>query len=447
MFKKASGTHHLFRSEASEEFGDILYEIAKDLASRKQHELAVKWLQRALDVLSDQDVEHLSDDARELKMAAMHLLVKSLLAIRTDEAKMIANNILGLMENDYPGKTIVSLLKLEMLSTEQSPDAEAYYAVLLRMIHSIVLTKENFKTLIHHLHKLRTLSPKLTCQALSELLLFRLLEIGKVEWIERATIMRIWITTSQGKWNTHEAITELTNLLDAVQRGVKSPFNASAAHAAQTLIWKHMETAIEAKQHDAARTWCTLALHPLFDKCGEFNKAKLHRKVIICTLAEGDFAAARAAFIVMPEPGQKAPETQYLMYKLALRSRDNELAASSLEAVCKSADKDGTLLYASVIQAMQTGEKQQAVVALSKVLEKCTKSTLKGVHQPTLLRCMIRLLKGELDEAEAQEDTSRHRLLIVELRKVFQEGKSTHAYAGQANANKNSEPPNMRIAQ
>lgn len=427
MFKKAEAVHHLFRSDACEEFADTLYEIGKDLVSGKQHELAAKWLGRALDVLSERDLEHLSDDASELKMAAMHLCVKSLLAMCTDEAKKSAADLVGLMEKDYGEKMVVSLLKLELLSSGQSPDPEAYFTVLMRMIRSIVLTRENFKTLMHHLHKLRKLSPKLTCKALDELLAFRLVENGKEEWIECATIMRIWITTSQGKRSSDEAINELTEVLDCVKRSIKNPFNGPAAHAAQTLIWKHIEAAIEGNQHDDAQRWCQLALHPVFEKCGEFNRSKLHRKIIICALADGNFAIARQAFFSIPESGQKAPETQYLMYKLALRSGDGELAASSLEAVCKSSDKDVTLLYACVLEAMQSGEKQQAVAALKKVLEKYDYDAPKGVHLPALLRCVIRLLKGELDAADAREEIRPRDMLILELRRAFEAGKSPYS--------------------
>jgi hypothetical protein len=416
MFKKASSAHRLFDSTACEELADSLYEIGKDLASRKDHDLAAKWLERSLDVLSEQDLEHLSDDASELKMATLHLLVKSLLAMHTDEAKKKAHDLVSLMENDYTDKMAVSLLKLQLLSTDQAPDPEACCNILLRMIRSIVLTRENFKTLMHHLHKLRKLSPKFTSKALDELLSLRLLASGKEEWIERATIMRIWIVTSED--NGDETIADLTELLDSIMRSTKNPFNASATHAAQTLIWKQIETAFEAQKYNTAQAWCRLALHNLFAKGGEFNKAKICRKLMLCALSDHDFAAAREAFFAMPESGQDAAESQYLMYKLALRSADAELAGSSLEKLCKCSGKDATLVYACVLEAMQTGEKQQAVSALKKVLDICEYSAAKGVHLPALLRCTIRLLKSELDV-----DTNRRDVVMEELCRAFRAGK------------------------
>ena len=80
MFKKATNASHLFDASALQKFGNHLYEIGKDLSTKKQHDVATKWLGWAYDVLSEHSLEHLNDDATELKMAILHQLVKCLLA-------------------------------------------------------------------------------------------------------------------------------------------------------------------------------------------------------------------------------------------------------------------------------------------------------------------------------------------------------------------------------
>lgn len=419
MFQKASEAHHLFDAATCEEFADALYEIGRDLASRKEYDMATKWLERALDVLSEQDLEHLSDDANELKMITMHLLIKSLLAMETAESKKKAHELVGLMDTYYGDKMVVSLLKLEILSSEQCPDAEAYFNILFRMIRSIVLTQDNFKTLLHYLHKLRQLNSKLACRALDELLSLRLLESRQEEWIQLATIMRIWINTS----HTEKVgpITEIKDRLDQIFRSMKKPFDASAAHAAQTLLWKFIETSFEADQHEVARSGCSLALHPLFENGGDANRSKICRKALLCALAEQKFAEAREAFFSMPESGQSAPESQYLMYKLALRSTDTDLATSSLEKLCKISDKDATLLYACVQDAIQTGDKSQAVIALRTLLKKFENQQPAGVHFPALLRCSIVLVKSEIKNQKDIPDVH-----MSELCKMFEAGELSH---------------------
>jgi hypothetical protein len=62
------------------------------------------------------------------------------------------------------------------------------------------------------------------------------------------------------------------------------------------------------------------------------------------------------------------------------------IAAESLDIVCKHSTKDATLLYACVLEAQQTGNKKEAIVALHKVLERYDYNAPKGVHLPALLR-------------------------------------------------------------
>ena len=54
-----------------------------------------------------------------------------------------------------------------------------------------------------------------------------------------------------------------------------------------------------------------------------------HRKLILCALAISDYSAARSTYSGMPIAVQSAPETQYLMYKIGLRSGDAEIGWSS----------------------------------------------------------------------------------------------------------------------
>jgi tetratricopeptide (TPR) repeat protein len=74
MYQKAVPLLPAYDSTSVEELADALYEIGKDLFARKQYEVAVRWIERAYDALSEQEFERLSDDAGELKLAIMQLL-------------------------------------------------------------------------------------------------------------------------------------------------------------------------------------------------------------------------------------------------------------------------------------------------------------------------------------------------------------------------------------
>jgi hypothetical protein len=74
MFQKVSLAVITADPPSTEELADTLYEIGRDLLAQKQHDLAVRWLGRAYDALSEQEQERLSDNARELRLAIMQLL-------------------------------------------------------------------------------------------------------------------------------------------------------------------------------------------------------------------------------------------------------------------------------------------------------------------------------------------------------------------------------------
>ena len=57
----------------------------------------------------------------------------------------------------------------------------------------------------------------------------------------------------------------------------------------------------------------------------EYISKTAPRKLILCALGMSDQAKAREVFSQMSAPNQKDPSTMYLLYKVALRSRDSEL--------------------------------------------------------------------------------------------------------------------------
>jgi hypothetical protein len=306
----------------SEEFADAFYEIGKGEHDRQQFESAARWLERSMDIFGEQDVSQLSEYAPDLKLSAMHLFTKSLIAIGTPESRSKATNILELMDKEYGDKMLVSLLKLESFATESHPDGNIYHGVLLRLIRSIYLTKDNFKTIMHHLHKLRRINQDIACKCLDEFLEIRLFQTGTMEFIERVTLMRIWITTSS---NTNITLDELEAFLENIAGNVSAPFSTSATFAAQTLMWKTIEVYFSQKQYHPAERLCRLANHRLFEKAGEGNRGKLIRKMMQCALARQDWNQARTYFFSMHETVQALPLSHFLLFKVAIRLGDEEL--------------------------------------------------------------------------------------------------------------------------
>ena len=114
---------------------------------------------------------------------------------------------------------------------------------------------------------------------------------------------------------------------------------------------------------------------------------------MMLAMERNDFDAAREAYFTMPQSAQSENLTQYLVFKLALRCNDYDLASQSLESIIKHTRDDGKYLYACVLDAQESNMRHIAVAAFQALLNKQPP----GIHLPTLLRCTARLLATELE--------------------------------------------------
>ncbi|KAF1916890.1 meiosis protein SPO22/ZIP4 like-domain-containing protein [Ampelomyces quisqualis] len=394
MFTKCKQLTDALSPNTAETLADLLYEVGKDHLTKRNYEVAVRWLERAYEALGEQDMALLSSAAGELRLSTMQNTVQAHLRMNTAEARDKAWHMVKLMETDYADKMVVSLLKIELLSAAETFDSSEFYQVLLRMIRTIVLNDTNFRTIIHHVHRLKEHSNFKAGKILDNLIDIRLFREENQAWVEKAVVTRIWIATTN--MSADDVREQLQELLDIVLQNAKSPLSAPATHAAQILLWKRVESTAQQDKPGDAEAWCRLCLHPVFDKAGAQNKARVARKIIQCATSRQDYAAAREAYSKMAESGRDEPVTRYLMYKVALQSADMELASECLEHICKSSANDATMLFASVMEAQNIGTKGQAIHALERVLDKYDYTAPTGINLPALLRITARLIQSDL---------------------------------------------------
>ena len=71
------------------------------------------------------------------------------------------------------------------------------------------------------------------CKTIDDLITLRLFSAERLDWIEKATIPRIWLSTKgPDQGNVLESLQEL---FDIISRNMKGSFGAPATHAAQTV--------------------------------------------------------------------------------------------------------------------------------------------------------------------------------------------------------------------
>lgn len=235
MFKKSISSQEIFDSNTAESLADVLYEIGKGLLGKQQYQMAVKWLDRAFEVLTGQELDRLSMDASELRISIIESLVKALLGLQEQETFDRATNLVSLLESEVGDKLIVLLLKLELHSspTNETFDSSSYGDVLRRMSRTLSLSPANFKLIMYHIRKLNDKSPSLACKTLDDLLKLRVLPESKEEWIEKVLITRLYMTV--GQRDSDDVLLLLEKLFSVIVESVKQPVSPAATLAAHTV--------------------------------------------------------------------------------------------------------------------------------------------------------------------------------------------------------------------
>jgi hypothetical protein len=239
MYSKATLPKGLLDPPTAQNLADVMFEIGKDLIGSKDFKMATKWLSRAHEVISTQELDRLSRDAVELRLSICQGLVHALLRVQSPEAKNKAENLLSELESQIGDKPIVLLLRLD--SIEQAPpeefDAQAYAAILRRMIWTFDLSEANFKLLKHYSRKLYDKSPQLGAGVLEEFLTGKILSSRQMSWIEQLVISVLWMATSGPgeQLTSSDSTAHLHSLFTDVQENLGEKLSSRAAVVAQTV--------------------------------------------------------------------------------------------------------------------------------------------------------------------------------------------------------------------
>jgi hypothetical protein len=235
MFNKSTTSQRAVYPHTVESLADVLYEMGKDLLEKKEYQMAVKWLDRAYEVLASQELDRLSTDASELRTSIIQSTIKALLGLNNTGDLGRARNLIDLLENEIGGKLIVSILKLEVLSmpTDEVFDSNSYADVLQRMTRSLILNNGNFKLIMFHIRKLNDNNPTLACTVLGELLSSRVLKEGPQERIEKILVTRLYMIA--GQRDSEDILFGLREFFALIAANIAEPISSAACLAVHTV--------------------------------------------------------------------------------------------------------------------------------------------------------------------------------------------------------------------
>lgn len=238
MFAKANALLHHLDSSSAEQLADTFHSIGTDLSSRNDYDMALKWLRRALGLINEQELERLSTEGLELRMAIHHELIQALLATEAKESLQEADDLASLVESEIGDKPVVLHWKLEILQKSPSEvfNEDACASILRRMIRSLDLSDAGLSFLLHAISELRTRGPQLAVGLMGELILKKLVRSGNMNWIGKALVRRVWMAMMET--DTAVSVADLIRILDQVaqEAGQCDVDAATAALSVSTIM-------------------------------------------------------------------------------------------------------------------------------------------------------------------------------------------------------------------
>ncbi|KAJ9210312.1 hypothetical protein DTO166G4_8087 [Paecilomyces variotii] len=413
MFSKLKEyrTHH--NLEAAGNLADACYRIGKWLLSNHDLHAAIIWFERALGSAGDsQMLQHQECDANSTRLVTQQALVRAHLELNTEESRVRITELLASLDEEHGNAISTLMLKLEVIVRGSSFDSSAYYDTLLKTIHTLQPTDKNTEMILYYIHKLRNQSVELSAEAFRQLLVQKTIPTGNRSSIESVFLGLLWsIATSPSHLPNG-----LDILIDAVTKtneGWGKPLSATCSHASLILIWKKVDFASSQGNYEEAERWSQFAQHLIFQQCKEVNRAKIKRKLMFCALQNSNVVLARQTANELNQEDKLNPLTLYLMYNLSLREMNMELGASCLRALCEL-ESGRTYILACIMEAQQSGNRQQAVVALKQLLDTLDHNDSKQIHLPALLRCTTRLLASNLEDETHELETPEYLCQIFE---------------------------------
>ncbi|KAI0484299.1 meiosis protein SPO22/ZIP4 like-domain-containing protein [Xylariaceae sp. FL0804] len=401
-----------------EKLSDTLFELGKGLSGKKDYPLATKWLKRAYSSINSQDLDRLSREAIELRLAISQALVQACLETGTTEAFEEAENLVGYLESVLGDKFVVLLLRLELLfrSPAEVFDHQACSNVIRRMIRSVDLSDQSFKVIVYNIRKLEEKSPNLARDVLDEFIVARIVRAQRDDWLSKVLILRVHMTASHEE--TPENLQELESILQEIESSTGKPLSATTALGAQTIIWKRVDAYLHQGQVDIAERWCRLALHTCLEQSGTLNNAKIARKRLLCALQMNNLDGAMEILRSMTPSARSDPMTMYLAYKLALRNGDRDMIKDCLDHISEASPKDPRYLYACCLDAQQAQDKLCTIEVLRHLVKRHEFGSAEPIHVPALLRLLIRL-EISLVNSDPQTEID-HKSLVDDLCNAFE---------------------------
>ncbi|KAF7117796.1 hypothetical protein CNMCM5793_006998 [Aspergillus hiratsukae] len=312
---------------------DICYHVGAQASSRRQLDVAARWLERALSS-SELLQEESQQDNKDLKDKKFRVLIAFAwvsLHLDTADAKRRLDRAVVCLKSEYNDSSKAQVLQLEILSKENISDCDEYaeskknhiphvchhssgLSVLRRAITALELNDADLKTILYFIHKLKVSSPQLFLERIKQLLCDNLAVSDKGAWTERVFISLVWALTESNPCAL-DSMAVIQDVARSLCEFGRQPLSEEATNACLILVWKHIDTAISKRDISHAERCCEFLLEqPLF-KISSDSKGKILRKLISCSRDDLNTLEAHKAIVRHLEECKGSASTLYMLYE------------------------------------------------------------------------------------------------------------------------------------
>ncbi|PYH90787.1 hypothetical protein BO71DRAFT_486827 [Aspergillus ellipticus CBS 707.79] len=375
---------------------DICYKVGNLALSRRQHDVAAKWLERALkayELISD-GVEQPALSLKDKGILILHSSVRANLHIDSAESKDYVGRTMSYLKAQYGDLFPVQMIQLEFLSREELK-GDVYHQLLQDAIFSFELQDASIKLILHYIQKLQDSSPDHYVHTLKQLPVSKIAvshNEGNSQLLEQVFVNFVCGLTRLGSCN-QRVFDIFKDTTSELNRLGQKPLGLEATDASLIIIWKYINQVISDGDLSLAGQWCQFLLEDPILQISLENKTKLFRKLILCLEDNPNSSLLRNISHRIPETSRSCPATLYLVYKLSIHDTDPASGYVYLESLYKCGAEAIPYISACVAEAFRLEKAQNTIKSLQRIL---VSSKSDGLYNSKIFQCIIHFLFKEL---------------------------------------------------
>ncbi|KAJ5554788.1 Meiosis specific protein SPO22 [Penicillium sp. DV-2018c] len=296
------------------------------------HDVAVTWLQRALDHLQelDRDPETFFPSYNDWELLIRHSLVVACMRLHNPSAAIIRLTQMLMLKQRFPEHPSVVLLELSSRDAETT--SEELLEGLKKFVESTRLTTSNmpviyqFARCLGQRGYLVTAGPMKTSliahsgleDGMEALRILLMRPMPSHDWTEKCFVAFVLLMSRRPDTGL-DGMSGLRDLIDDLEKRGFPDLSRSAAHATVTCLWKLIGTAIQKHEFWDAREWLSICASPKLRRaCSEEVIVAIQKKLITCHILDGSVGDARELLDGGLVQDQLDLERMYLAFKLTL---------------------------------------------------------------------------------------------------------------------------------